>query len=270
MYDSKRRIRNGWQAFTPALAQSQQERLQVETNLRRAADNGEFHLVYQPQVDLRHGRIVAAEALIRWQNLQLGEMRPDHFIGHAEITGDIVRIGSWVLREACRQVREWRDAGLGVVRVAVNVSYRQFLGEDLADTVRAALREYELPGAALELEFTERILIEDAPGHAQDLRRPARTGRDADHRRFRRRLQRAQLPAPVADPRAQAEPAVPAGRARQQVRRRGVPGGRRHRPQPRARAGGRRHRDRSAAAVPAAAGGTGRPGIPVRARLVAR
>jgi diguanylate cyclase (GGDEF)-like protein/PAS domain S-box-containing protein len=163
MYDSKRRIRNGWQAFTPALAQSQQERLQVETNLRRAADNGEFHLVYQPQVDLRHGRIVAAEALIRWQNLQLGEMRPDHFIGHAEVTGDIVRIGGWVLREACRQVREWRDAGLGVVRVAVNVSYRQFLGDDLADTVRAALREYDLPGAALELEFTERILIEDAP-----------------------------------------------------------------------------------------------------------
>jgi EAL domain-containing protein (putative c-di-GMP-specific phosphodiesterase class I) len=145
------------------LAQSQLERLQVETNLRRAADNGEFHLVYQPQVDLRNGRIVAAEALIRWQNLQLGEMRPDHFIGHAEVTGDIVRIGGWVLREACRQVREWRDAGLGVVRVAVNVSYRQFLGEDLADTVRAALREYDLPGAALELEFTERILIEDAP-----------------------------------------------------------------------------------------------------------
>jgi diguanylate cyclase (GGDEF)-like protein/PAS domain S-box-containing protein len=163
MYDSKRRIRNGWQAFTPALAQSQQERLQVETNLRRAADNGEFHLVYQPQVDLRQGRIVAAEALIRWQNLQLGEMRPDHFISHAEVTGDIVRIGGWVLREACRQVREWRDAGLGVVRVAVNVSYRQFLGDDLADTVRAALREYELPGSALELEFTERILIEDAP-----------------------------------------------------------------------------------------------------------
>jgi diguanylate cyclase (GGDEF)-like protein len=163
MYDSKRRIRNGWQAFTPALAQSQQARLQVETNLRRATDNGEFHLVYQPQVDLRHGRIVAAEALIRWQNLQLGEMRPDHFIGHAEITGDIVRIGNWVLREACRQVREWRDAGLGVVRVAVNVSYRQFLGENLADSVRAVLREFNLPGAALELEFTERILIEDAP-----------------------------------------------------------------------------------------------------------
>src|SRR5690606_2652775 len=163
MYDSKRRIRIGWQMFTPALAQSQQDRLRVETHLRRAADNNEFHLVYQPQVDLRHGRIVAAEALIRWENRQLGEMRPDRFIGHAETTGDIVRIGGWVLREACRQVAEWRDAGLGIVRVAVNVSYRQFLADDLAGTIRDILAEHDLPGAALELEFTERVLIEDAP-----------------------------------------------------------------------------------------------------------
>ncbi|MCA1714214.1 MAG: GGDEF domain-containing phosphodiesterase, partial [Gammaproteobacteria bacterium] len=163
MYESKRRIRNGWQAFTPALAQAQHDRLRVETRLRRAADKGEFHLLYQPQVDLRDGRIVAAEALIRWQHEQLGEMRPDHFIGHAESTGDIVRIGGWVLREACRQIALWRDAGLGIVRVAVNVSYRQFLAENLAETVRNLLLEFALPGAALELEFTERVLIEDAP-----------------------------------------------------------------------------------------------------------
>jgi len=163
MYDSKRRVRNGWQAFTPALAQTQQDRLRVETHLRRAADNNEFHLVYQPQVDLRHGRIVAAEALIRWENHQLGEMRPDHFIGHAEVTGDIVRIGTWVLREACRQVCEWRESGLGIVRIAVNVSYRQFLGDDLAQVVGNVLQEFSLPGSALELEFTERVLIEDAP-----------------------------------------------------------------------------------------------------------
>ncbi|HMB42994.1 MAG TPA: EAL domain-containing protein, partial [Luteimonas sp.] len=163
MYDSKRRVRNGWQAFTAALAKTQQERLRVETHLRRAAENNEFHLVYQPQVDLRHGRIVAAEALIRWRNEHLGEMRPDHFIGHAEVTGDIVRIGNWVLREACRQVCEWRESGLGIVRVAVNVSYRQFLGEDLAQVVGGVLQEFGLPGSALELEFTERVLIEDAP-----------------------------------------------------------------------------------------------------------
>jgi diguanylate cyclase (GGDEF)-like protein/PAS domain S-box-containing protein len=163
MYDSKRRSRNAWQAFTPALAQTQADRLWMETHLRRAADNGEFHLVYQPQVDLQSGRIVSAEALIRWQNHLLGELRPDRFISHAETTGDIVRIGGWVLREACRQAADWRNAGLGIVRVAVNVSYRQFVGEDLADTVRRLLGEFGLPGEALELEFTERVLIEDAP-----------------------------------------------------------------------------------------------------------
>ena len=163
MYESKRRTRNGRLAYTPVLAQSQRDRLRFETQLRHAADNGEFHLVYQPQVELSSGRIVGAEALIRWNNEQLGEMRPDHFIAQAEGTGDIVRIGDWVLREACKQVAEWRDQGLGIVRVAVNVSYRQLLGSDLIASVRALLREFALPGAALELEFTARVLIEDAP-----------------------------------------------------------------------------------------------------------
>jgi len=163
MYDCKHRSRNTWQEFTPDLAQRQQDRLQIETQLRRALDNAEFRLVYQPQVDLRRGRIVAAEALIRWQSHQLGELRPDLFIGHAETTGDIVRIGDWVLREACRQVREWQQQGLGIVRVAINVSYRQFVSEDLAAKVRRTLQEHGLPGSALELEFTERVLIEDAP-----------------------------------------------------------------------------------------------------------
>ena len=163
MYESKRRTRNGRLAYTPALAQSQRERLQFETQLRHAADNGEFTLAYQPQVELASGRIIGAEALIRWNSERLGEMRPDHFIAQAEGTGDIVRIGDWVLREACRQVAAWREQGLGIVRMAVNVSYRQLLGSDLTSSVRGLLREFDLPGEALELEFTERVLIEDAP-----------------------------------------------------------------------------------------------------------
>ena len=163
MYESKRRVRNGMQLFTPELAQQQQEKLQLETHLRRAADAQEFSLVYQPQVDLRSGQVVAAEALIRWRNRNLGEMSPDRFIAHAESTGDIVRIGGWVLNEACAQAAAWRDAGLGIVRVAVNVSYRQFAGDDLPRLVREALAAHGLPGSALELEFTERVLIEDAP-----------------------------------------------------------------------------------------------------------
>lgn len=163
MYDSKRRARNGWQDFSAALAEQQQQRLQMETHLRRAVDNREFKLVYQPQVELSTGRTIGAEALIRWRNDVLGEMRPDHFISHAENTGDIVRIGGWVLREACQQMRKWRDANLPIERIAVNVSYRQFLAEDFAETVGEALASAGLPGDALELEFTERVLIEDAP-----------------------------------------------------------------------------------------------------------
>ena len=161
MYDSKRRRRNGWQAFSPELASRQQERLQAETQLRRALDNGEFHLVYQPQVDLRSGRILYAEALVRWHNPQLGEMRPDRFIDLAETTGDIIRIGNWVLQEACAQMRRWREQGLPIQRIAVNVSYRQFTGDNLGDSVRRALAEADLPGQALELELTERVLVDD-------------------------------------------------------------------------------------------------------------
>ena len=163
MYDAKRRGRNTWQRFNPELAQKQHDRVQVEGQLRRAVDNGEFHLVYQPLVTLRDGRVCSAEALIRWSNPVLGELRPDHFIGHAETTGDIVRIGAWVIQAACRQMAIWREGGLRLERIAVNVSYRQFLTEDLPQIIRDALREHALPGSALELEFTERVLIEDAP-----------------------------------------------------------------------------------------------------------
>ena len=162
MYDSKRRSRAGFQLFSPELAARQQERLQTETQLRRALDNEEFHLVYQPQVDLRSGRILQAEALVRWRNPLLGELRPDRFIELAETTGDIVRIGHWVLQEACSQMRRWRDQGLAVQRIAVNVSYRQILGEDLGERVRKVLAETGLPGSMLELELTERVLVEDA------------------------------------------------------------------------------------------------------------
>lgn len=163
MFDAKRRGRNNWQAFTPALSRKLTDRLLVETQLRRALDNQEFYLRYQPQVDLIHGKVTAAEALIRWRNRMLGELAPDLFISHAENTGDIVRIGAWVIREACRQLRVWRDAGLHVPRVAVNVSYRQFLSDNLPEIVAEALRDHGLEGDALELEMTERVLVEDVP-----------------------------------------------------------------------------------------------------------
>ncbi|WP_066095467.1 sensor domain-containing protein [Xanthomonas massiliensis] len=162
MYEVKRRTRDGWRLFAPELERRQQDRLSIEQHLRQALERGEFHLAYQPQVDLRSGRTVGAEALVRWHSGQLGELRPEVFIRHAESTGDIVHIGTWVLHEACRQARAWRDAGLATPRVAVNVSYRQFAA-DLVGVVRQALDAHGLAGTALELEFTERVLIEDAP-----------------------------------------------------------------------------------------------------------
>jgi diguanylate cyclase (GGDEF)-like protein/PAS domain S-box-containing protein len=161
--EAKRRGRNTWQGFNPQLARGLSDRLMIESQLRRALDNGEFRLEYQPTIDLATGRAVAAEALLRWNNRQLGELGPAQFVSHAENSGDIVRIGAWVIREACRQLREWRARGIDLARIAVNVSYRQFLNESLVDTVRAALRESALDGAALELEMTERVLIDDVP-----------------------------------------------------------------------------------------------------------
>ncbi|WP_246149927.1 putative bifunctional diguanylate cyclase/phosphodiesterase [Arenimonas fontis] len=163
MYDAKRRGRNTWQVFTPELERQQYDRVQVEAQLRRALDNDEFRLVYQPLVSLDDGRTFGAEALIRWHSPSLGELPPDRFISHAETTGDIVHIGAWVIGAACRQMADWRGAGLMPSRVAVNVSYRQFLTEDLPQIIARALDEHGLPGSSLELEFTERVLIEDAP-----------------------------------------------------------------------------------------------------------
>jgi diguanylate cyclase (GGDEF)-like protein/PAS domain S-box-containing protein len=161
MAEAKRRGRNTWQGFSPDLAKRVSNRARVEQQLHGAIEANEFHLEFQPQIDLASGKVQSAEALLRWNNRELGELRPDMFIPCAEASGDIIAIGAWAIREACRQMRAWRDEGLALTRIAVNVSYRQILGGTLASTVIAALRDYNLPGEALELELTERVLIED-------------------------------------------------------------------------------------------------------------
>lgn len=161
MADAKRRGRNTWQSFNPALAQQISDRLLLETQLRRALEHDEFHLVYQPQVSLADGSLRQVEALLRWNNRVLGPLPPDLFIPVAETTGDIVRIGAWVIDEACRQLNAWRAEGVSMPRVAVNVSYRQFLNEDFEEHVLGALRRHGLSGSSLEIEITERVLLED-------------------------------------------------------------------------------------------------------------
>ncbi len=169
MYEAKRRGRNNWQLFSPALALQLKENLLIETQLRRAIENEELYLQYQPKIDLTTGNVVGAEALLRWRSRMLGELAPDTFIPIAETSGDIVRIGAFVLQAACRQLRDWWSMGLKVDHVAVNVSFRQFLAENFERSVRDALTQAQLPAHALELEMTERALIEDAPATERTL-----------------------------------------------------------------------------------------------------
>ncbi|GAA0714887.1 sensor domain-containing protein [Dokdonella soli] len=163
MDEAKERGRNAWRAFSPAIARRIENHLVIQSQLRMALANNELRLVYQPQVELLGGRVVAAEALLRWDHPLRGELRPLAFVQHAESSGDIVAIGAWAIDQACRQLREWRDSGVHIERVAVNVSYRQLLSDSFLDSVIGALRRYDLPGASLELEMIERTLIDDTP-----------------------------------------------------------------------------------------------------------
>ncbi|HEY0231412.1 MAG TPA: EAL domain-containing protein [Dokdonella sp.] len=167
MSEAKHRGRSTWQAFSHSIARRLENSIVIEGQLRNALANRELRLVYQPQVELEHGRVVAIEALLRWDHPQRGELHPLAFVQHAESSGDIVAIGAWVIDEACRQLRAWRDDGLPLQRVAVNVSYRQLLSESFLDAVLSSLRRHQLPGAALELEMIERMLIEDTPDTMQ-------------------------------------------------------------------------------------------------------
>lgn len=147
------------------------ERLALASRLRRALEGSELTLHYQPQVALRSGAIVGAEALLRWSNPEFGTVPPAKFIPVAEATGLIVPIGDWALREACRQTRSWRDAGLPEVVVAVNLSTMQFRRGDIAERVAAALDASGLEAARLELEITESAVMHDADAAVGMLRR---------------------------------------------------------------------------------------------------
>lgn len=178
MVEAKRRGRNTWQAWRGMRDEpgGEERHLQIESQLRLALDNDEFHLVYQPQLDLARREVCGVEALLRWQSHTLGPQLPAAFIPCAEGSGDIVRIGTWVINEACRHLRLWRDRGVPIHRLSVNVSYRQVLSGNLFDTVEAALRDNGLSGDALELEMTERVLIENAADTQETFRALKRMG----------------------------------------------------------------------------------------------
>jgi EAL domain-containing protein (putative c-di-GMP-specific phosphodiesterase class I) len=135
------------------------DRLALESALRRAIERREFLLHYQQKLDLRSGRIIGAEALVRWNHPEWGLVRPARFIPIAEDTGLIVQVGEWVLQEACRQARAWQLAGLKPGVVSVNLSARQFRAEGLVRTVSRILQETGLESAGLEMELTESMVM---------------------------------------------------------------------------------------------------------------
>ncbi|MBS1227596.1 MAG: hypothetical protein H6R17_873 [Proteobacteria bacterium] len=171
MYHAKGAGRNGHRFFTEQMNRQVVEHLTLETQLRRALENGEFVLHYQPQLDLHDGGIVGVEALIRWNCPENGLISPARFIPVAEDSGMIVPIGAWVIGEACRQARAWQDAGLPPLVVAVNLSAVQFRRPDLVNTVINALVLSDLDSQWLELELTESILIQDAEATLDAVRR---------------------------------------------------------------------------------------------------
>ena len=162
MYRAKESGRNNFQFFTRELNALMIERLSMESSLRRALERDQFMLHYQARVDLHTGKIIGAEALIRWNLPDQGVVQPGKFIALAEETGLIVPIGKWVLREACAQNKAWQKAGLEPIVVSVNVSARQFRQDNLVRTVAEVLEETGLESRYLELELTESMVMHDA------------------------------------------------------------------------------------------------------------
>ncbi|HEY0832485.1 MAG TPA: EAL domain-containing protein [Azospirillum sp.] len=159
MYQAKAAGRRALRFFTNAMDAQLNERLNLEANIRRALDLGQFRLHYQPQIHLETGRIVGLEALIRWAHPDLGMVPPGRFIPVAEESGLIATVSLWVLDEACRQAKLWQADGLPARRIAVNISALQFRNAELPDQVSAALHRHGLPPSSLEVEVTEGALI---------------------------------------------------------------------------------------------------------------
>ncbi|HEX7117717.1 MAG TPA: PAS domain S-box protein [Longimicrobiales bacterium] len=175
LYRAKAQGRGRYEVFDSAMHEQVVALLQLETDLRKAVDRQEFRLLYQPIVSLATGRIVGFEALLRWMHPERGELAPNEFIPIAEETGLVVPLGSWVLREACRQLRAWHDAhAADRITVNVNISGKQFSQGDLVAEVDAVLRETGLAGRFLELEITESTVMgnpEDSIATFSQLRR---------------------------------------------------------------------------------------------------
>lgn len=162
MYRAKEGGRNAYQLYTADMNAQAQQRMALENDLRRALENGELEMYYQPKVALKDGRIVAAESLIRWHHPKHGDVSPGEFIPLAEEDGLILPISEWLLNEVCRQIRRWRDTGLTVPCIAVNLSGRQFQRQNLPDMLAQTIADAGINPGDLELELTESTIMSNA------------------------------------------------------------------------------------------------------------
>ena len=159
MYRAKALGRGHFHFYTPEMTRDAQERIKIEMLLRRALESGELSVHLQPQVDARGGRLVGAEALVRWNSPELGSVPPARFIPLAEDTGIIIALGTWVLREACRQVMQWRASGFELPQVSVNLSVKQLERPEFVDTLLDILDETGIEPSRLKLEITESVVM---------------------------------------------------------------------------------------------------------------
>lgn len=171
MYSVKERGKNGYEFFREEMTTSTNARLNIERDLRKAIANGHLKVCYQPQVNSETEEIVGFEALIRWEHQENGLVFPDEFIPIAEETGLILDIGSFVLDTACKDLANWRDAGIGNIRVSINCSAIQVQQDDFIENIVDTLQQYSLPGECLEVEITENIIMNDMSQVIQKLRK---------------------------------------------------------------------------------------------------
>ena len=161
MYYTKKYKRNSYTIFTKEMDEKVSYKLTLESDLKSAVLNEELELYYQPIINLKTGKLTAMEALIRWNHPELGLIPPIDFIPVAEESGQIIEIGTWVLRTACRQNKLWQESGIPPFKVAVNISTKQLQQADFVDEVLCILEETQIDSKWLELEVTESILLED-------------------------------------------------------------------------------------------------------------
>lgn len=168
MYHAKSLGRNNYQFYSSELHAAANQRLQQEASLRTAVEQGQLFLLYQPRVDSRSGKILGAEALLRWQHPEHGLLKPDAFLPLAEETGLILRIGEWVLTQVCQSIKQFRAAGLADFSVSINLSARQLKQRDFISAIEAPLKAAGLSPACLEVELTENQLMEN-PAHSAEV-----------------------------------------------------------------------------------------------------